>query len=173
MVTTNQDNGNRRIGAVRNHLSNKLGQDTQLYKGADAKANPAPTVVAGKGGAGTSGEQRFVLTDTMSGRSYNVPSPEAGPATFVVLPKGANNTTLTVLDNRTGKTYEVPIKDGTIQATAFQKMRDGGEGIRIYDPAYQNTAVARSSICEIDGEQGILRYRGYPIEELAGNMCFK
>ncbi|KAJ3032620.1 hypothetical protein HDV00_007314 [Rhizophlyctis rosea] len=161
-------NAQRRIGVVLNHLRGS----EHLGKAADGSARPGPTVTASKGGAGASGEQRYILTDTVSGKSYSVPSPEAGPATFVVLPKGANNTTLTVLDNRTGKTYEVPIKDGTIQATAFQAMRDGGEGIRIYDPAYQNTAVARSSICEIDGEQGILRYRGYPIEELAEKSNF-
>ncbi|KAJ1562634.1 hypothetical protein HK096_006583, partial [Nowakowskiella sp. JEL0078] len=76
--------------------------------------------------------------------------------------------TLTVLDNRNGNTYQVDIDDGVISATAFQKMKaTGGGGIRIYDPAYLNTAVARSKICEIDGDKGILRYRGYPIEELA------
>ncbi|KAJ3062246.1 hypothetical protein HK102_008830, partial [Quaeritorhiza haematococci] len=92
---------------------------------------------------------------------------------FVVLPRSNNTQSLTVLDNRTGKVYEVPIVDGTIQATQFQRLKDGiTPGIRVYDPAYQNTAVARSKICEIDGENGILRYRGYPIEELAEKSNF-
>lgn len=67
----------------------------------------------------------------------------------------------------------MPISDGTVKATDFQKIKDGpGPGLRVYDPAYQNTAVARSAICEIDGDKGILRYRGYPIEELAEKSNF-
>ncbi|KAJ3289447.1 hypothetical protein HK104_007462, partial [Borealophlyctis nickersoniae] len=84
----------------------------------------------------------------------------------------SNTQTLTVLDNRTGKTYDIPIEDGTIKATAFQAIKEGNVGIRLYDPAYQNTAVCRSTICEIDGDAGILRYRGYPIEELAEKSNF-
>ncbi|GAM18824.1 hypothetical protein SAMD00019534_019990 [Acytostelium subglobosum LB1] len=81
---------------------------------------------------------------------------------------------LTVTDNRTGKQYNVPIKDGRISATAFKKVSevDGDNGLMVYDPAFQNTAVVTSSITYIDGDKGILRYRGYPIEELAERSNF-
>jgi len=77
--------------------------------------------------------------------------------------------TLTVTDNRTGRTYEVPIEDGTIRAMALRdiKVGDGDFGLMAYDPAFTNTASCRSSITFIDGDAGILEYRGYPIEQLA------
>src|SRR2546423_10087153 len=77
--------------------------------------------------------------------------------------------TLTVTDNRTGRRYEVPIRDGAIAATDLQKITsDGpGSGLLSYDPAFLNTASCRSAITFIDGERSILRYRGYPVEELA------
>src|SRR5579872_3134888 len=77
--------------------------------------------------------------------------------------------TLTITDNRTGKTYEVPIEDGTIRATELRKIKADNEdfGIMTYDPAFMNTASCRSSITYIDGDKGILEYRGYPIEQLA------
>ena len=62
----------------------------------------------------------------------------------------------------------MPIEDRSVQANAFAQM----EGLVVYDPSYQNTAVARSKICFIDGDRGILRYRGYPIEELAEKSTF-
>jgi citrate synthase len=73
---------------------------------------------------------------------------------------------LTVTDNRTGKTYEVPIEDGTIRATELRKIKvdDDDFGLMSYDPAYMATASCRSAITYIDGEKGILEYRGYPIE---------
>jgi citrate synthase len=77
--------------------------------------------------------------------------------------------TLSVTDNRTGKTYEIPIEHGAVRSMDFRQIRTGPEdfGLLCYDPAFTNTASTISRITEIDGERGILRYRGYPIEELA------
>jgi citrate synthase len=82
--------------------------------------------------------------------------------------------TLTVTDNRTGKTYEVPVTDGTIRAIDLRqiKVSDDDFGLMAYDPGYTNTASCRSKITYIDGEKGILWYRGYPIEELAEHCSF-
>ncbi len=82
--------------------------------------------------------------------------------------------TLTITDNRTGKTYEIPIRDGTITAMDLRqiKLSDDDFGLMSYDPAFKNTACCRSAITLIDGERGILRYRGYPIEQLAENSTF-
>jgi citrate synthase len=82
--------------------------------------------------------------------------------------------TLTVVDNRTGKTYEIPIKNGTISATDLRKIRTGNQdfGLMSYDPGFMNTAACKSRITFIDGDQGILRYRGYPIEQLAEKSSF-
>jgi citrate synthase len=82
--------------------------------------------------------------------------------------------TLTVTDNRTGKTYEVPIADGTIRATDLRQIKVGDDdfGLMTYDPAFMNTAACRSAITFIDGDRGILRYRGYPIEQLAERASF-
>jgi citrate synthase len=84
------------------------------------------------------------------------------------------NETLTVTDNRTGTSYELPIQDGAIRATDLRKIKAGSEdfGIVSYDPGFMNTAACRSAITYIDGEKGILRYRGYPIEEIAGKKTF-
>ncbi|MGH7986665.1 MAG: citrate synthase [Candidatus Binataceae bacterium] len=78
--------------------------------------------------------------------------------------------TLTITDNRTGKQYEVPIEEGgVIRAAALRNIKAASDdfGLMSYDPAFTNTASCRSKITFIDGEKGILRYRGYPIEELA------
>ncbi len=77
--------------------------------------------------------------------------------------------TLTIVDNRTGKKYELPIQDGTIKAVDLRQIRTSEDdfGLMTYDPAFMNTANCRSSITFIDGDRGILRYRGYPIEQLA------
>ena len=77
--------------------------------------------------------------------------------------------TLTITDNRTGKTYELPIKDGCIEAMDLRQIRvDTNDfGLMSYDPAFKNTAACRSAVTYIDGDKGILRYRGYPIEQLA------
>ena len=76
---------------------------------------------------------------------------------------------LTITDNRTGKTYDVPITNGAIRAMDLRQIRTGPDdfGLLSYDPAFMNTASTTSRITEIDGDRGILRYRGYPIEELA------
>jgi citrate synthase len=83
--------------------------------------------------------------------------------------KPSGNETLTVTDNRTGKTIEVPIEDGTVRAMAFRELKvdEDDFGLMTYDPAYTNTASTRSAITFIDGDKGILEYRGYPIEQLA------
>ena len=75
---------------------------------------------------------------------------------------------LTVTDNRTGETYEMEITDGTVRAMDFReiKVSEDDFGLMTYDPGYTNTAHCRSSICYIDGEQGILEYRGIPIDQL-------
>jgi citrate synthase len=82
--------------------------------------------------------------------------------------------TLTITDNRTGKTYEVPIEDGTIRALELRKIKTGDDdfGLMTYDPAFMNTASCRSAITYIDGDRGILEYRGYPIEQLAEKSSF-
>src|ERR1700753_4161238 len=82
--------------------------------------------------------------------------------------------TLTITDNRTGQTYEVPIEDGTIRATELRKIKTDAEDFACmtYDPAYMNTASWRSSITYIDGDKGILEYRGYPIEQLAEKSSY-
>ncbi len=81
---------------------------------------------------------------------------------------------LTITDNRTGKTYEVPITDDTIRALDLRqiKVNAGDFGMMSYDPAFNNTALCRSKITFIDGDAGILRYRGYPIEELAEKSTY-
>ncbi len=82
--------------------------------------------------------------------------------------------TLTITDNRTNKTYEIPIRDGAISAIEFRRIKENPEdfGLMTYDPALTNTAACRSKITWIDGERGILMYRGYPIEQLAENSDF-
>ena len=82
--------------------------------------------------------------------------------------------TLSVTDNRTGKTYELPIENDTIKATDLRQIRvkDEDFGMMSYDPAFGNTASCKSRVTFIDGEKGILRYRGYPIEELAKKSNF-
>ncbi len=76
---------------------------------------------------------------------------------------------LTITDNRTGRTYEVPVQNGTIRALDLRQIKvdDGDFGLMTYDPAFTNTAACKSRITFIDGEKGILNYRGYPIEQLA------
>jgi len=85
-----------------------------------------------------------------------------------------SNETLTITDNRTGKRYDVPIEDGTIRATELRKIKTSQDdfGLMTYDPAYMATASCRSAITFIDGEKGILEYRGYPIEQLAEQSTY-
>ena len=81
---------------------------------------------------------------------------------------------LEIRDSRTGKTYTVPITDGTIRALDLRAIKTGDDdfGLMTYDPAFMNTASCRSAITFIDGDKGILRYRGYPIEQLAEKATF-
>ena len=82
--------------------------------------------------------------------------------------------TLTITDNRTGKQYEIPIVDGTIRAIDLRQIKVDPEefGMMSYDPAFLNTASCQSRVTFIDGDKGILRYRGYPIEQLAEQSNF-
>jgi citrate synthase len=82
--------------------------------------------------------------------------------------------TLTIIDNRTGKQYDVPIQDGTIRAMDLRQIKVTTDefGMMTYDPAFMNTAACRSRITYIDGDKGILLYRGYPIEQLAEDSDF-
>ncbi len=82
--------------------------------------------------------------------------------------------TLTIIDNRTGKKYEIPIMHDTIRAMDLRqiKVKDDDFGLMTYDPAFMNTASCKSMITYIDGDKGILRYRGYPIEQLAEKSTF-
>jgi citrate synthase len=82
--------------------------------------------------------------------------------------------TLTITDNRTGKKYDLPIQDGTIRAMDLRQIKTGADdfGLMTYDPAFMNTANCRSAITYIDGDNGILLYRGYPIEQLAEESDF-
>jgi citrate synthase len=86
----------------------------------------------------------------------------------------AGNDTLTVRDNRTGTEYEIPINDGTIRAADLGQIRTAEDepGLATYDPGFVNTASCKSAVTYIDGDAGILEYRGYPIEQLAEKSSF-
>lgn len=97
--------------------------------------------------------------------------------------KGGARQSLTVVDNRTGKTYEVPITRNSVQATDIKKIKaktqegdraedETEQGLRVFDPAYMNTAVVQSGITYINGQEGILRYRGYPIQQMVDQSNF-
>ena len=85
-----------------------------------------------------------------------------------------SNDTLTITDNRTGKQYELPIQDGAIRAMDLRqiKVSDDDFGVMTYDPAFMNTASCKSRITFIDGDKGILEYRGYPIDQLAEKSTY-
>jgi citrate synthase len=89
-------------------------------------------------------------------------------------PDDSGAETLTVIDNRTGSTYELAVTDGTIRATDLRQIKvdEGDFGLMTYDPAFMNTASCRSAVTFLDGDAGILRYRGYPIEQLAERSSF-
>src|SRR6266436_7053144 len=83
--------------------------------------------------------------------------------------------TLTITDNRTGKKYEILVQDGgVIRAADLRQIKTGADdfGLMSYDPAFMNTASCKSRITFIDGEKGILQYRGYPIEQLAERSTY-
>ena len=85
-----------------------------------------------------------------------------------------DNQTLTITDNRTNQSYTLPISRGTIRAMDLRQIKTGPDdfGLMTYDPAFMNTASCQSAITYLDGDRGILRYRGYPIEQLAENCTF-
>src|SRR3954470_23524878 len=87
---------------------------------------------------------------------------------------GSGSDSLTVTDNRTGKTYELPIEDGTIKGMDLRqiKVSEDDFGLMSFDPAYTNTASCRSAITYIDGDAGVLEYRGYPIEQLCEQATY-
>ncbi len=86
----------------------------------------------------------------------------------------AKKNSLTVTDNRTGKTFELPIEHETVRATDLRQIKENPDdfGIMAYDPAFMNTASCKSTITFIDGDKGILRYRGYPIEQVAERCSY-
>ena len=84
--------------------------------------------------------------------------------------KGKDSVTIT--DSRTGKSYELPVKNSFINSNDLTKISNKGKGLRSYDPGYMNTITCTSSISYIDGDKGILEYRGYPIEVLAEKTNF-
>ena len=97
-----------------------------------------------------------------------------GTATMTAGPARAVRTSLSITDNRTGRTYEIPVEDGTIRAMDLRQIKESPDdfGLMTYDPAFMNTASCRSRITFIDGDKGILRYRGYPIEQLARHSSY-
>jgi citrate synthase len=104
-----------------------------------------------------------------------VSGPEERGADVTDSPSTAsNNDRLTVRDNRTGQEYDVPIVDGTIRAADIGKIGKAEDtpGLAVYDPGFVNTASCRSAVTFIDGEKGILEYRGYPIEQLAEKSSY-
>jgi citrate synthase len=101
----------------------------------------------------------------------DTPTVEPQNDTHTVEPQKADS--LTIRDNRTGQEYEIAIADGTIRATDLRQITvDGGPELASYDPGFLNTASCRSAITYIDGDEGILEYRGYPIEQLAEHSTF-
>jgi citrate synthase len=99
---------------------------------------------------------------------------EAGQAGGPGVGQGARSETLTVTDNRTGRSYELPIEDGTVRATELRqiKVEESEFGMMAYDPAFMNTASCRSAITYIDGDAGVLQHRGYPIEQLCEHSTY-
>src|ERR1700753_291059 len=85
-----------------------------------------------------------------------------------------NKNSLSITDNRTNKTYTVPVENGTIRAMDLRQIKTGSDdfGLMTYDPAFMNTASCRSAITYIDGDKGILRYRGYPVDQLAEKATY-
>ncbi len=85
-----------------------------------------------------------------------------------------DNQSITITDNRTNQNYTLPISHGTIRAMDLRQIKTGPDdfGLMTYDPAFMNTASCQSAITYLDGDRGILRYRGYPIEQLAENCTF-
>jgi len=110
----------------------------------------------------------------MSSERATIESTSAGGAEASANGAPSAPDTLTVTDNRTGATYELPITDGTVRAMDLRQIKTGAEdfGLMAYDPAFTNTASCRSSITYIDGDAGILQHRGYPIEQLCEHSTY-
>jgi citrate synthase len=107
--------------------------------------------------------------------SPDTQTPDAATGPQVLGDAGApSKETLTVTDNRTGQSYELPVQDGTVRAMDLRQMKTDDEdfGLMAYDPAFTNTAACRSSITYIDGDAGILQHRGYPIEQLCESSTY-
>lgn len=106
--------------------------------------------------------ENIIVTDTRTGKKYEIPKE-------IVMPDN-----LTIIDSRTEKEYAVPMANGTIKAMDLRqiKVSDDDFGMMTYDPAFMNTASCRSKITFIDGDKGILRYRGIPIEQLAEKSSY-
>ncbi len=104
----------------------------------------------------------ITVTDSKTGKQFQIPKE-------MVMPDH-----LTVIDSRTGKDYLLPISNGTVRSMDLRQIKVDAEdfGLMMYDPAFMNTASCKSLITFIDGEKGILRYRGYPIEQLAEKSTF-
>ncbi len=108
----------------------------------------------------------------MEHNMVNIPAPTStGQKTS---PPAASKQSITIIDNRTGKQYEIPIEHETIRAIDLRQIKVNADdfGLMTYDPAFMNTAACKSKITFIDGDKGILRYRGYPIEQLAEKSTF-
>jgi citrate synthase len=110
---------------------------------------------------------------TQAASKGDADAPSAADGTQDGAAAGARET-LSVIDNRTGTSYELPIEDGTVRAMDLRQIKvDEGEfGLMAYDPAYTNTASCRSAITYIDGDAGILQHRGYPIEQLCEHSSY-
>jgi citrate synthase len=106
--------------------------------------------------------ENIIITDTRTGKKYEIPKE-------IVMPDN-----LTIIDSRTQKEYAIPITNGAIKAMDLRqiKVSDDDFGMMTYDPAFMNTASCRSKITFIDGDKGILRYRGIPIEQLAEKSSY-
>jgi citrate synthase len=100
---------------------------------------------------------------------------QAGTATPTAGIDGAQRRdTITVIDNRTGRSYELPVRDGTVRGLDFRQLKTDEDdfGLMVYDPGYANVASCRSAITYLDGDAGVLQYRGYPIQELAERSSY-
>ncbi len=106
--------------------------------------------------------ENIIVQDTRTGKNYEFPKEMALPDHMIIV------------DSRTNKEYPVPIQNGTIKAMDLRKIKvsDDDFGLMTYDPAFMNTASCQSKITFIDGDKGILRYRGYPIEQLADRCTY-
>jgi citrate synthase len=123
-----------------------------------------------------------VVYKSVGSNPRHLPPPErrlqnpviAAPVTTPEEAKPMSKDTLSITDNRTGKQYEIPIKNGTFRAMDLRQIKVDAEdfGLMAYDPAFTNTASCISRITFIDGDKGILRYRGYPIEDLAEKSTY-